>query len=111
MDSTIGEYAKRQINEVISILYDEEPNKDNDNYIPKSKMEYIISQIGEPILKNKLQAKFNEKYRADYENQNRQFFQLLGHIEKSPESMFELKNRVDEYFRKRNNWGEGDTNE
>ena len=112
MDSTIGEYEKNQINAVINDLYGiKRPRKADEDYMSESKIEYMISQIGEPILKNKLQTKFNEKYRADYENQNRQFLQMLDHIEKSPEGMLELKNRVDEYFRKRNNWGGGDTNE
>lgn len=58
INSSMGTFAKQKISDVISFLkYDEDDN------MSKEEAEYVISIIGEPILKKKLRAMHDEKYR------------------------------------------------
>lgn len=62
MNCTIGEFSKRKINAVIKSL------TTKNNYptpLSKEEIQFIISNIGEPILQTKLQSKFIEKYPDD----------------------------------------------
>lgn len=67
MDSTIGEFAKTKIIECISFM--DRYNKDQVNEdeincidIKKNEISYIISQIGEPVIKNRLEKLFKETF-------------------------------------------------
>ncbi|NNU78150.1 AAA family ATPase [Clostridium estertheticum] len=58
MDSTIGEFAKNKLNEVIEFLI-------NDEYVGnmnKEKAKYIIDNIGENLIRNKLLKMYDDKY-------------------------------------------------
>lgn len=57
-EGSIGEIAKEKIKKVI------EYNKGNSN-IPKEKVDYIISNIGEPIVQRKLRCDFNFRNQND----------------------------------------------
>lgn len=61
MESTIGEFAKCKINEVIKFLTNDKYTGD----MNKQKAKYIISNIGEDLVKNKLQKTYIEKYPED----------------------------------------------
>ena len=63
MDSTIGEFSKMKINEAIRIL--NKPFNSPPEEISKNEKEYLeglIPIIGEPTIKNKLQAMYLEIY-------------------------------------------------
>ncbi len=76
----MGEFAKGKIDQVIRNLNDEIANEE-DKMTPKD-MQFIIQQIGEPIIKNKLQEMFDH-----YE------FELDDEIEKLETKLAELKRR------------------
>lgn len=57
IDSTMGAFAKSKIDEVINFLNDE-----NSVDICKDEVEYIISILGEDIIKNKLKEMYYKKY-------------------------------------------------
>lgn len=61
MKSTIGEYAKTQINAVVDFL-----NSEGNSYgsMTRQKAKYIIESTGEPILKQKLQDLYNENFQT-----------------------------------------------
>jgi hypothetical protein len=61
MESTIGKFAKCKINDVIRFLTDDEYKGD----MNKQRAKYIISNIGEDLVKNKLQKTYSEKYPED----------------------------------------------
>jgi predicted ATP-binding protein involved in virulence len=61
MESTIGEFAKYKINEVINFLTENEYAGD----MNKQRAKYIISNIGEDIIKNKLKKTYAEKHPED----------------------------------------------
>lgn len=60
INTTMGAFAKRKIDEVIKFL-------SNDNYttISKEEASYVISIIGEPIIKRKLQEMYDERFPLD----------------------------------------------
>ena len=55
INTTMGEFAKRKINNVISFLKDDAYEMDEDE------VKYIISIIGEPIIKKKLEEMYAKK--------------------------------------------------
>ena len=60
INTTMGAFAKRKIDEVIRFLSD-----DNYTDINKEDAAYIISIIGEPIVKRKLQEMYEERFPFD----------------------------------------------
>lgn len=74
MDSTIGEFAKTKIIECISFMdryKKNQLNKEEKNCIDikKKEISYIISQIGEPVIKNRLEKLFKETFTIE-KNEN-----------------------------------------
>ncbi|GHH99744.1 AAA family ATPase [Neobacillus kokaensis] len=67
MSSTIGSFAKRKINEVIKFLND----KNNNEEFSKGYIDYIISIVGEPLIKKKLKKMRDEKYATKKERQEK----------------------------------------
>lgn len=63
MEYTIGEYSRKILDDVIDNLFDEKI--ENDKKMNPEKIKYIISNVGEPILKAKLQNEFDKKYLSD----------------------------------------------
>jgi hypothetical protein len=63
MNATIGEFSKHKINQVINYF-----NK-NDDRISKEEVKYIISIVGEPIVRNKLEKMYYNKFPEDIVNQ------------------------------------------
>jgi|GEM_PF-1823765 len=57
VNSTMGAFAKEKIDKVIKFLTDEKHDS-----ISKNEIKYIISIVGEPIIKNKLQELYYKKY-------------------------------------------------
>jgi len=72
MNSTMGEFSKQKINQVVNYLRD---NYDKDDYcyneITKEEVKYIISIIGEPIVKNKLEKLYYSKFTEDIVDQEK----------------------------------------
>ncbi|AKA67213.1 AAA family ATPase [Clostridium scatologenes] len=64
MQSTIGEFAKTQINKVVDFLKNDGKCSDN---MTAEKAKYIIDNIGEPIVKHKLEKMYNEIF-PNYED-------------------------------------------
>ena len=65
MSSTIGAYSKNILDKIIKALKD---NDDPKKYgLDKNKIAYIISIIGEPIIKQKLSEMYNKKYGQKYQ--------------------------------------------
>lgn len=65
MSSTIGAYSKNILDNIIKALKD---NDDPKKYgLDKNKISYIISIIGEPIIKQKLSEMYNKKYGQKYQ--------------------------------------------
>lgn len=64
MESTMGKYAMNKVSEVILFLSSEKSSSSADKKLTMSKDEaqYIISIIGEPIVKNKLEQMFYERF-------------------------------------------------
>lgn len=58
--STMGDFAKKKINQVISFLC-----SDTHDEINKDEVKYILSIIGEPIIKKKLLEMYYKKYPED----------------------------------------------
>lgn len=57
INATMGSFAKNKINKVISFL-----RNDSTEVMSKEEVKYIISIIGEPIIKSKLQEMYDKKY-------------------------------------------------
>lgn len=84
MESTFGEFAKNKIKQVVDWI-------ENDKYEEnKEKIDYIISSIGEPIIKNKLQSMIDEYLNKD--KVNLYYDKLLKDL--SPAQLNNLKNRL-----------------
>ncbi|WP_019229257.1 AAA family ATPase [Sedimentibacter sp. B4] len=108
MNSTIGEFSKQKINQVVNYLRD---NYDKDDYcynkITKEEAKYIISIIGEPIVKNKLEKLYYNKFTEDIVDQEKriqmykekindlQLYITNGKILREKE-LDELKDRINE---------------
>lgn len=60
MESTIGEFSARKIQEIIKVLKSE--SKEEHHYSPQE-INNIIQLIGEPIIKNKLETMYNKKFK------------------------------------------------
>ena len=60
INTTMGAFAKKKIDEVIKFLKDE-----NYKGIDQAEAKYIISIIGEPIVKRKLQKMYDERFLVD----------------------------------------------
>ncbi len=93
MNSTIGEYSKRKINQIIYKLFDDR-NKDITKE-EKNEIKYIISNIGEPILRSKLQHSFYEKYHEEelYDTKN-EILNSIQEVCKSSDNIKEIKHRI-----------------
>lgn len=66
-----GDFAKGVISDLIKYLKSQDLNKSelipNENNWNKSKAKYVISLVGEPLLKMKLAEMFDSKFKEDYE--------------------------------------------
>lgn len=65
MDSTIGEFAKQKINDLIFFLQ----GRDSKFNYTKEEVKYLINSVGENMLKNSLYNLYNEKYKTDVQQQ------------------------------------------
>lgn len=63
----VGDFAKKVISDLIKYLKSENLNTPNENNWNKSKAKYVISLVGEPLLKMKLAEMFDSKFKEDYE--------------------------------------------
>lgn len=61
MKSTIGEFARIQINEVLKFL----TYKEYEGGMDKDKVEYIIDKIDDGLIRNKLESLYEEKYQEE----------------------------------------------
>lgn len=68
MDSTIGEFAKIQINEIIAFLLNDDYRGD----MNKEKAKYIIYNIGEGLIRKKILKMYFDKYPEEIEDANDQ---------------------------------------
>ncbi|WXR62029.1 AAA family ATPase [Peptostreptococcaceae bacterium AGR-M142] len=59
MDSTIGEFAKKKIEQVVKVLNDENNDIEEDR---KNEIRKTINIIGEPIIKKKLEQMYEKKF-------------------------------------------------
>ncbi|PGL12169.1 hypothetical protein CN912_10625 [Bacillus cereus] len=59
MESTIGEFSARKINEIIQIL---KPESTNEYSYSHQDIGNIIQTIGEPIIRNKLESMYSKKF-------------------------------------------------
>lgn len=82
INSTMGRFAKKKIDAVIEFLL----NK-SCNCISKEEVKYIISIVGEPLIKNKLQEMYYRKYPEEIPSQDeeiafykRKILELQQHI-------------------------------
>lgn len=66
MDTTIGEFSRRKINEVIELL-NSEMQEISDQ---KEKIQKIIDIIGEPLIHNKLKEMLHSKLAIESEIQS-----------------------------------------
>lgn len=57
MDSTIGEYATKEIKRVITLLNSEKELSNEE----KNECEYIIQKIGEPMIQNRLKKMYGDR--------------------------------------------------
>ena len=64
IDSTMGKFAKKKIDAVIEFLLNEDSNS-----VSKEEAKYIISIVGEPLIKDKLQEMYYRKYPEEIPNQ------------------------------------------
>jgi AAA domain, putative AbiEii toxin, Type IV TA system len=62
MDSTIGEFSVGKINSVIRML---KSKKKEENDYSRQEIQRVIQTVGEPIIRNKLQSMYSEKYDED----------------------------------------------
>lgn len=89
MDDTIGEFAKEKIKAVTKDLINksvEDIEKEGDR---KKEIEFIIDNVGEPIIQRKLQELYNKKFNRDkksYEDEIAELKDKLSKAEKSPNS-------------------------
>ncbi|HBI6603048.1 TPA: AAA family ATPase [Listeria monocytogenes] len=66
MESTIGEYAKQQIQEVYSKLIDINTKGLNSKYYcERNQIKDIIDSIGEPLIQNKLKSEYTKAYKDE----------------------------------------------
>lgn len=83
MDNTIGEYANRKIKNVIEELSEETNN------MTKEEIKFIISSIGEPIIKRKLEDMYSKRFeQTEINNQ----IQELSNRVKELEEIIKTKN-------------------
>ena len=82
IDSTMGKFAKKKIDAVIEFLLNEDSNS-----VSKEEAKYIISIVGEPLIKDKLQEMYYRKYPEEIPNQDeeiafykRKILELQQHI-------------------------------
>lgn len=88
MNNTIGKFAYKKINKVINWLKNVEQEKVNDEYIlsPETKekeilMKRIIENIGEPLIKNKLEKMFYNNF-PEYMDKDMQLIKYKNDISK-----------------------------
>lgn len=85
MSSTIGAYSKNILDNIIKALKD---NDDSPKYdLDKAKIAYIISIIGEPIIKQKLTEMYNKKY-----GQKDQRSEIAALIKKINDPLYDINN-------------------
>ncbi len=63
MEETMGEFARKKINEVIKFLNEEEDSEIKDN----EEVQKVINKIGEPVIKRELQKMFFLKRKIEKE--------------------------------------------
>lgn len=85
MSSTMGEYATRKIKDVISLI-----NNSVEEVTEEQKKEclYIINNIGEPLIQNRIMKMFNDKFKLDYTdlfNENLRLKEQLNKFEEPRE--------------------------
>lgn len=90
MNSTIGTYSKKILNEVIKSLYSDS----DEEKIEKEKIDFIIKHIGEPILRDKLTSKYNEIYGDQKQDLGFDKYDLLKKIENLTEVSTENKKKI-----------------
>lgn len=61
-DGFVGEFAKQQINNILSLLESNEELLEE-----KPHIEYVISRVGEPLIKKHLQFMFDKKFSTPYD--------------------------------------------
>jgi hypothetical protein len=66
----MGEFAKKKIDDVIKDLNQDDP-KDKIDEIRKKEMKFIIDQIGEPLIKRKLNQMYNDIFHSPEQIDNR----------------------------------------
>lgn len=70
-NSTMGDFSKQKINSVIDFLSEQENGKQKGEIehtqMTKEEARYVISIIGEPILRNKLMQWYKELFLEEYE--------------------------------------------
>lgn len=93
LESTIGEFASKKIKEVIEDLTyktREELEKDTKR---KEEIEYIISIIGEPIIKRKLELMYKEIFPENIED----YKMKIKKLEEEKQNLLKLVNSSDKY--------------
>ena len=98
IDSTMGKFAKKKIDQAIAFLL-------HNNYasISKEEVQYIIAIIGEPLIKNKLQELYYKKYPEEIPNRDdeialykRQLFELQQKIKNGKQIDDRALNQLEE---------------
>ena len=64
----VGEYARRNINSVFSVLKEVLENRKDKSEIEKAKVKFIVDSVGEPIIKYKLKDMYWEVFSEDRED-------------------------------------------
>jgi len=77
IDSAMGTFARNKINKAIEFL-----NRENVQEIDKGCVQYLISIIGEPIVKNKLEQMYYERFPEEIPNKDEEIASYKEQIEK-----------------------------
>lgn len=93
--STMGTFAKNKIDKVITFL------KNDNSVMTDEEVKYIISIVGEPIIKKKLQEMYNKRYHKDEQKKindyTKELLDLQKNISKSKNiNIGEINNLEDE---------------
>ncbi|HGH7177115.1 TPA: AAA family ATPase [Bacillus wiedmannii] len=93
MESTIGEFSARKIQEMIKIL---KSVSTDEHYYSSQEIYNIIHTIGEPIIRNKLESMYHKKYGENLEqaNLNRLIKEFKEEKNYSPEKVDALLNAI-----------------
>ncbi|MCT4633606.1 MAG: AAA family ATPase [Firmicutes bacterium] len=86
MTDTIGEFAKQKIKAVTKDLLEKSAIEIENEEGRKEEIEFIIDNIGEPIIQRKLQELYNNKFNRDQSSYEKEISELkykLNELEKS----------------------------